>query len=315
MEGMTSALFPSVYTALIRQFPQAVIVADPVYLQFAIVATEAEQEQIAGFFDSMKEKRLESAPVFEVYTLSRMSFRTLQPILAASFPGVPIFPGKQPGEFYVFAKPEDQDKIRGIASKVDTIDESAGAGLEPKVYRVDAKHAAQAVTQLAPSLPGAQLYPLSGGGVLMWGAPADHELAEKYFGTFAEAYPEPVIRRYSLKHIRFADAAAFLARAYPAEAVIYPESHGDLLAEASEPVQQKIAASLEQIDVPQDEGAQPSAKAYSIADLPMASQPTAISAILRVAPEAVLWLPPMARPLNLYRSRCSWRIMPGRIGM
>ena len=287
MEGMTSALFPSVYTALVRQFPQAVIVADPVYLQFAIVATEAEQEQIAGFFDSMKEKRLESAPVFEVYTLSRMSFRTLQPILAASFPGVPIFPGKQPGEFYVFAKPEDQDKIRGIASKVDTIDGSAGAGLEPKVYRVDAKHAAQAVIQLAPSLPGAQLYPLSGGGVLMWGAPADHELAEKYFGTFAEAYPEPVIRRYSLKHIRFADAAAFLTRAYPAEAVIYPESHGDLLAEASEPVQQKIAASLEQIDVPQDEGAQPSAKAYSIADLPMASQPTAISAILRVAPEAV----------------------------
>ena len=287
MEGMTSALFPSVYTALIRQFPQAVIVADPVYLQFAIVATEAEQEQIAGFFDSMKEKRLESAPVFEVYTLSRMSFRTLQPILAASFPGVPIFPGKQPGEFYVFAKPEDQDKIRGIASKVDTIDESAGAGLEPKVYRVDAKHAAQAVTQLAPSLPGAQLYPLSGGGVLMWGAPADHELAEKYFGTFAEAYPEPVIRRYSLKHIRFADAAAFLARAYPAEAVIYPESHGDLLAEASEPVQQKIAASLEEIDVPQDEGVQPNAKAYSVADLPAASQPTAVNAILRVCPEAV----------------------------
>ena len=287
MEGMTPALFPSVYTALIRQFPQAVIVADPVYLQFTIVATGAQQEQIAGFFNSMKEKRLESTPVFEVYTLSRMSFRTLQPILAASLPGVPIFPGKQPGEFYAFAKPEDQDKIRGIASKVDTIDDEAGAALVPKVYRVDAKHAYQAVVQLAPSLPGAQLYPLSGGGVLMWGAPADHELAEKYFGTFAEAYPEPVIRRYSLKHIRFADAAAFLTRAYPTEAVIYPESDGDLLAEASEPVQKKIAESLEQIDVPQDEGSQPSAKAYSIADLPAASQPTAISSILRVAPEAV----------------------------
>ena len=287
MEGMTPALFPSVYAALTRQFPQAAVVADPVYRQFAIVATASDQEQIAGFFDSMKEKRLESTPVFEVYTLSRMSFRTLQPILAASFPGVPIFPGKRPGEFYAFAKPEDQDKIRGIASKVETADEASGAGLEPKVYRVDAKHAVQAVTQLAPSLPGAQLYPLSGGGVLMWGAPADHELAEKYFGTFAEAYPEPVIRRYSLKHIRYADAAAFLTRAYPAEVVIYPESGGDLLAEASEPVQRKIAASLEEIDVPQAEGSQPSAKAYSIADLPAASQPTAINAILRVAPEAV----------------------------
>jgi type II secretory pathway component GspD/PulD (secretin) len=287
MEGFTPGLFPSVYTALVRQFPQAVLVADPVYQQFTIVATEAQQELITEFFESMKTKRLEAEPVFEVYTLSHANYKTLLQILTTSVPGAGIIPGKQPGEFYAFAKPEQQEKIRGIVAKIDTIYESDTAAITPKVYRVDPKHSAQAVTQLAPSLPGAQLYPLTGGGVLMWGSPSDHQLAEKYFGTFAEAYPEPVIKRYPLKHIVFADVAAFLSRSFPTEVVIYPGSNGDLLAEASEPVQEKIAAALAEIDVRQRDDLHPMSRAYDIGELPAASHPTAVTAIMRICPHAV----------------------------
>ncbi|MBQ3387893.1 MAG: hypothetical protein IJG60_01615 [Thermoguttaceae bacterium] len=293
MAGMAPGLFPSVYTALVRQFPQAVIVPDAVYGQFAIVATEETQEQIAGFFDSMKAKQLEAAPVFEVYGLTQTNCKTLIPILAQSVPGAIVFPGKAPSELYAFAKPEDQDKVRSIVAKVDTIDENA-EGMQPKVYRVDARHAAQAAAQLAPSLPGAQLYPLTGGGVLMWGSPADHQRAEAYFGTFAEAYPEPVVRRYQLKHIKYAAAAAFFARAFPQEALVYPDPSGDLFAEASEIVQEKIAEALAEIDVPQSDEARPTAQAYNISELPRTSQPTAVTAITRICPDAVFM--PTATP-------------------
>lgn len=287
MEGFSAALFYPVYTALVRQFPQAVIVADPTYLQFTIVDTEEAQGRIAEFFESMKKKQLETTPVFQVYTLKHANYKTLFFVLKSAVSTAMLFPGKVPGEFYAFAKPESQDKIRRIVAKIDTIQDGETNGITPKVYRVDAKHTASAVAQLAPTIPNAQLYPLTGGGVLMWGSASDHEAAEKYFGTFAEAYPEPVLRRYTLKHIKYTDASAFLTRAFASDAIFYPASTGELLADAAENVQAKIADALAQIDVPQDESVEPTAAAYDVSELPAASQKTAVGSVLRICPEAI----------------------------
>ncbi|MDO5567221.1 MAG: secretin N-terminal domain-containing protein, partial [Planctomycetia bacterium] len=155
-----------------------------------------------------------------------------------------------------------------------------------------------AITITQPSVPSALMYPISGSRLIVWGAPADHEIVAKILNTLAEAYPETLLRTYPLKHIQVPTIFPFLRTRFAEDAALSGSDDGNtLFVEAPEVVQKQIEAVIKSLDIPSDVVAAPTAIAYDITDIPAASRPGALTSLRAMIPDARFF--PTVTPGNI----------------
>ena len=256
--------------------------------EFEVMATESVQEQVASYLKSRKEQYALRTPEFQAYYLQRVNFTRLVQLVPSVLPRVAVYPGKGSNEIFVIASPIDQLRFKRFLATMESTPEGEEAnGLEPKIYHVSPYAAANAVSILAPQLPGVTMYPISHDRLIVWAGPADQEFVAKNLKTFAEAFPPAVLKKYPLIYLRLTDVISALTTRYSGEAAFYASSSGDLMCQGPEVVQEEVAKFLGEFDVEPGDDSRFIPVAYDISDIPVASHPTVVANIARVEPEAL----------------------------
>ena len=277
-----------IYQELRSNFPTISIAPYPAAQQFVIYAPEPQHDQIAIYF---KERRVENAQmtfVFKPYYLHNIGYTRLIGITPSVLPRVAIYPGKGSNEIFVIASELDHLKFQEMLAKMESMPtEEEREGFQPKIYKTSATAAQVAIGILAPQLPGVSMYALTGDRFIAWGGLADHAFIEKSLQTIGEAFPEAVVKKYPLIHLRITDVISFLTTRYAGQAAFYASSSGDLMCQGPEIIQAEVAKLLAELDVEPPEESRYTAVAYDISDIPVASHPTVVANIARVEPEAL----------------------------
>ena len=284
------AAFRTTWRTLHAQFPSISIVPDFTTYQLVVTATTPEHEKIDAFIKSLHQRQKEFGRRLEVYYLVRMSPAKVFPIFRESIPRAEFFIGKAPNEIFVWGNALEHERALSIVSKLETAQEGKGnENYAPRIYKLNSRIAKTAVAITQPSVPAALMYPISGSRLIVWGAPADHDVVAKILDTFAQAYPETIIRSHPLKEIQTPAILPFLQRRYGDEAAFASSEDGNTLTvEAPEIVQKQIEAAIKAFDVPSDAVATPVAVAYDITDIPATSRPGAMTNLRAMIPDGRL---------------------------
>ncbi|MDO4587102.1 MAG: secretin N-terminal domain-containing protein, partial [Planctomycetia bacterium] len=277
-------LFWSIFRSLRTQFPAVSMIPDLEASQITITATAEEHRKVKEFYASFKDGRLERQPRLETYYLTKINFFKARPILQTAVPTAIPFNGKDPNEIFIWANAKDQALVQQVLTKLETVPTEGTETQLPKIYKLDSKAAATAVSLITPQVPGAVVFPLSADRIIAWGSPADQDLIAKILGVFAEAYPEPVLRKFVLANIKYAEIITFLAQSFAPDAVFYPTAQGDLMVQAPAMIQEKIALAIKELDIKSPIESTPIPIAYDISDIPAVSHPYAIQSIQAIAP-------------------------------
>ncbi|MBQ9873271.1 MAG: hypothetical protein IJM30_02305 [Thermoguttaceae bacterium] len=285
------ASYWTIYSELQTQFAQtgAIIASASDTYSFVVTATEALQEDIATYIKRRRENLAEQTVQLRSYYLTNVNFTKVVQIVVPLLPRVGVYPGKGANEIFVIASPLDHDKFKMMLSTLETVPEGKEAnGIEPKIYECSGQAAATAVAIIQPQLPGTVMYPLSGDRLIVWGSVSDHEYVSKALDTIGEAFPNNVLKRYPLIHIRFADALMYCQYRFPpSQAVFFSSTSGDLMVVAGPPVQEQVAEMLAEIDVENSEETTYVPVAYDISDIPVASHPYVSQAIAQICYDCV----------------------------
>jgi hypothetical protein len=149
-----------------------------------------------------------------------------------------------------------------------------------KVYRAGAKKSQTAINFLSSQFPGMLIYSASTDDFMAWATPAEHETIASLLETFAEAYPDPVVKAYYFKYTTLTQGHSYLSQiSASADTIMTPRSSGDLLVSAVPEVHERIAASIAEFDVPRPAGTEKISKNYDISDIPDGWRYTVMAAI------------------------------------
>ena len=282
------ATFYAVYSELVGNFPGAAVSPIP-YSQYVVTANKETQEKIADYLKNRAESRVNYSFVMKAYYLQRVNMTRVVQLVTTILPRVAVYPGKGANEIFVVAINEDHLKFQRLLATMESVPEGEEAmGLMPKIYKVSAYAASVAISIIQPQLPGVTMYPISNDRIIVWGGQADQEFVEKTLGVFSEAYPEAVLRKYPLLHLRLADVITFLQTRYVGQASFYASSSGELMCQGSEAIQEEVVKTLAGLDVEAAEEARYTPVAYDISDIPVASQPSAVANIAQVEPDCLI---------------------------
>ncbi|MCF0234720.1 MAG: hypothetical protein HUK22_07070, partial [Thermoguttaceae bacterium] len=281
--------FWSVYTELTATFPTVVLTVNAASYEYVVATNEETHAKLKSFLDERVEGWKKRAPVFKSYALTRVSYTKVVQISPAILPAVGVYPGKTANELFVVATPPNHERFAELLSKLESLEttEAANAGISPKIYSASGQAAANFVQLLAPAIPGAVIYALSGNRFIVWGSAEDHAYIEKNIETFVEAFPNIELKKYSLHYLRYQDVYTFMMQRFPAEVTIYPASDGNLMVVANPVVQEEFAKILSEMDVEEAAETRAIPVAYDIGEIPVGSHPYVSQSIARVAPEAV----------------------------
>ncbi len=297
---VSQGYYSATYYAIYYTFPSPQIVSiipDWVRGTLIITATESVHERIEKFLKDFEAKRDELKPYLATYSLSQLSYLNVAPILARIAPSASITQGATFDTFQVWALPQEQADIADAIQKLETAAlereklEKEGRVPAFKLYRIPSKNATAVSSLLARQYPAAIIYPYSIDQVFVWASPSDQEQIGRSVGVFAEAFPEPYLKTYFFKHIPLREAYLSLTQMFlPGEAVFSMRTDtGDLLVQATEEYQAKVAKSIEHIDVPRPKDAEKYAQAYDLSDFYVNYQPYIISQVVSAIPTVVIF--------------------------
>ena len=280
--------FYAVLYEISGNFPSAVVV--PVSnVQYVVTATQETQDKIADYLKRRAAAHADYTFVMKAYYLQRVNMTRVVQLAQQVLPRCGIYPGKGANEIFVIAINEDHLRFQRLLATMESVPEGEEEnGLMPKIYKVSAYSAPTAISILQPQLPGVTMYPITSERIIVWGGQADQEYVEKALGVFAEAFPEAVLRRYPLLHLRISDVLAFCQYRYAGQATFYTTSSGDLMCQGPEAVQEEVAQMLASLDVETSDDSRYSPVAYDLSDIPAVSQPSVVANIQRVEPEALI---------------------------
>ncbi len=262
-----------------------VVPASDVY-EFVITATEADQKTIAKYLEMRRKDQAERSYQLRSYYLQRVNFTKVVQICPTLIPRAAVYPGKGANEIFVVATPLDHAKFEAMLSQLETTPEGKDAdGLQAKIFPTYA--ASVAINILQPQLPGVVMYPLTNERILVWGSESDFAYVEKALKVVGEAFPQPVLKKYPLLHLRLQDVLGTCAYKFAGQGSFFSSTSGDLMCLASEEIQDEVAKMLQEFDVEPSDDSRYVPEAYDISDIPVASHPYVASTIAQIEPEAL----------------------------
>ena len=270
LDDQPPAAIPSLRMSLLQAFPNAVCTQGAELQSLMVVATEEEHVKIADFIKSYKEDREHKRATLEVYVLKRQNYYRISTLITRVAPQALIFPGSKPDQISVWGTPREQADVSAALMKLETA-ANVSENQILKIYKVGNNKASTAYNLISYQFPGSVIFPINSNEIIAWTSPVDHETISKMLGTIAEAFPEPVLKTYYLKHVPLTEGVMFLNRVYAAsgEAVItLRPSTGDLLVHATREIHDKIAKNIAEFDVPRPKDTEMLPVAYDLSELP-----------------------------------------------
>ena len=263
--------FEPLYGSLFRAFANIAITPSFDRQTLMIVATEDEHKQVIDFIKAFREDRESQRPRLEIYMLTRSNFPRVQPVLSRIAPSASITPGSTPNIVQVWGIPQEQQNIVDALTKLEAAPlTKPGEESCYKIYRVGGRKAQLTASVLASQFPGAIAFAWGQDELFAWGSPADHEEMAKMIGHIGEAFAEPYLKPYFLKHIPLNEAHSLLIQAFPYDATVQPRMDtGDLIVHATKEIHEKIEKAIAGFDIPRPADVERMPVAYDLSDLPI----------------------------------------------
>ncbi|HUT95740.1 MAG TPA: hypothetical protein VMY37_40165, partial [Thermoguttaceae bacterium] len=221
--------------------------------QLVAWATPEVHEQIASLVDQLTQESPEKARRIVVYTVQATAATAAMQVLATAVPqaNVTLDPNDQQ-KLTVWARPTEHETIVSILKEIDA--EGAAPTSTVKVYTVEGMTAAAVTTILSTQVPQARVsLGTDPQQLVVWARPADHErigqLVDEIAAAATEGEAARTARVYTLDSLTATAATTFLAQVVPQARLSAGSEPDQLIAWARPAEHEKIAATLEAIDV------------------------------------------------------------------
>ncbi|MDR3110053.1 MAG: hypothetical protein LBU65_10280 [Planctomycetaceae bacterium] len=287
--------FWNVFGTLYRTFTDCSLLPGGDNINLTIVATENTHAQIEAFLKKFLEQQERGRRYVDVYMLTRTNFPRVIGILTRLTPNATITPGSAPDIVVVVGNATEQREIMTALAKLemDFSQRPAGANAETsglKVYKIAGRRAYVTAPLVQQQFTTAIIRATDEEQLLVWASPSEHEQIAKMVNAVAEAYPDPSLKTYFVKHIPIGEAFASLVQLYSRnEAIItLRRDTGDLMVQADDAVHARVARSIEQLDQPRPASVEKYAKAHDVSELPAERLPLVANTIRAALPELLM---------------------------
>lgn len=238
--------------------------ADP--NQLAAFARPADHAKIAKILEELdKPAPPETEPTAIVYSLDSGSVADAMRVVRAAVPQASLSIGAEAHQMVAWARPADHKIIQQI---VERLSDKGPPELARKaaVYTIESGDAATAMRLLQTAVPGAQFSVGSDPRRLIaWATPADHEAIQRAVGEIVTGAAQMTSQVYRLRYGDPQTALTVLQALVPQAKMAVDAKEGALVASAVPEDQQKIKATIEQMDVEDADGQRPTLKIHRIA--------------------------------------------------
>ena len=254
LEGMSASAAYYVLNFLTTAVPQARFVQGVEPGQLVAWAKPKDHDEIAQLVEQLtKEAPPEKAPMVAVYTLQSITAASAMQVLTTAVPQAKVtLDTNDPQKLTVWARPTEHETIASILKEIDA--EGAAPTSTVKVYTVEGMTAAAVTTILSTQVPQARVsLGTDPQQLVVWARPADHErigqLVDEIAAAATEGEAARTARVYTLESLTATAATTFLTQVVP-QAQLSPGSEPDQLIAWARPADhEKIATTLEAIDV------------------------------------------------------------------
>ncbi|MDR0336381.1 MAG: hypothetical protein LBI18_04755, partial [Planctomycetaceae bacterium] len=291
VDDFPATVFSALYTSLSRAFPNAVFTPSAERQTIMAVALDDEHRKIADFVKNYRDDVQRKKPLLEVYALKRQNYYRVYVLINRVAPSALIFPGAKPEQIAVWGTPKEHLDISTALTRLETAaSETENQNL--KIYKVGTKKATTARQLLSYQFPGALIFEISQDEIIAWAGAADHESIAKMLETVAEAFPEPILKTYYFKNVPLGEGFTILNNMFQGRAVLtLRASTGDILVHAPPEIQEKLAASIAEFDVPRPAETEAMPVAYDLSDIPATAITYTATSIRQALGTQVIILP------------------------
>ena len=236
--------------------------------QLVVWAKPSAHEEVNTIVEQLRSDCLDTALEMEIYSVRRGGTAVstiIYSLIPQMTPNVRVYPGTSANQIVVMAKAADHVKVKEAIDKLNQSDPD----ISLRTYWTGTQRASTAISYLTQQFPGMLVYSASPSEVMAWATPDEHETIASLMKTFAEAFPDPVLKPYYFKHVSLVDGYTTLYYAFynTVASMSLRQSTGDVLVYASPGVHEKIAASIAEFDVQRPEGTEALPKTYDLSDL------------------------------------------------
>ena len=258
--------FNSVSSQLQQEYASRIrVMYSPIPGQLIVYAKQADHEKIEPVIQEI----LADAPAAKIkvreYIVNRgNAMSLLSPMIAQITPNAVPYLGSTPNQILVGAKESDHTKIEEAVAKLN----NSETDVTLQVYWTGTQRATTAQALLQQQFPGLLTYLANPSELVAWVSPTEHEEITAMMETFAEAYPERIMKPYFFKHIPWQQGMAILTDGFYNLAAITPNwETGDLMVYARPEVHRQIAACVAEFDIPRPAGTEATSRAYDLSAL------------------------------------------------
>ena len=235
--------------------PEARLATDPKSGGLAVFAKPEDHELIRQTLERLNAEELPGAPEARAYTLSGGgSVGGVLNVLSTVFPNIRVTTGTAPNQLLVWARPEEHEQVAKVLEELQK-EEPPEKAPRLETYVLEGTNASEASRILRLLVPDATF--TTGPDpqqLLVWARPAEHAkiraVLDQWQAAISKPEAIPELGVYQLRYITASSALQALRTVVPEAQISVGANEKQLVVLARPGLHQRIAAALEQLDVP-----------------------------------------------------------------